>query len=174
MKKSIYLYLVAVTVFSFFQQCNSPINCKDIDPLMRPQIDSLLTKFSEGINNERSTSIFVMLKNVDANTLKIYLVAKQPLRSDFEVIGLPAASNKKNGTNFYFYTGMEKLLIPDTTFWNKHPEIFDDRLMQAGGLYETPIIKKDLYVFENNKIEKSKLFDDMIFVGSPIDSIKFH
>lgn len=174
MKISIYLYSAVVVVLAIFQQCKSQDKRTDFNLRMHPQIDSLLNIFSEDVNKEDSASIFVVLKNIDANTLKIYLVAKKPLRSDFELIGLPMTSNKKNDINFYFYTGMEKLLIPDATFWNNHPEVLDDRLKQAGGLYETPVIKKELYIFKDAKIGKLQLFDDLIFVGNPVDSIKFH
>jgi hypothetical protein len=174
MKISIYLYVATVVVLLIFQQCNSQGNHKEINPLMRPQIDSLLTAFSEGINKEDSIGVFVILKNVDANTLKIYLVAKKVLKSDFKVIGTPVTSDNRNDTHFYFYSGMEKLLMPDISFWNNHPEIFNDSLKQVGGLYETPIVKKALYIFEGNKIIKSQIFDDLIFVDNPVDSIKFH
>lgn len=175
MKTTICLHIATVVILVAFQQCNSqqtPSNT-DFNLLLKPQTDSLLITFSEDINKEDSTSIFVLLKNIDANTLKIYLVAKKALRSDFEFIGLPITANKKNDINFYFYSGMEKLLTPDTTFWNNHTEIYDDRLRQAGGLYETPIVKKALYIFEDGRIEGLQPFDDMIFVGNPIDSIKF-
>lgn len=173
MKTSICLLIVTVAIITVFQQCNSQGNFNGFNPLMQPKTDSLLNAFSENINKEDSTSIFVILKNIDANTLKIYLVAKRPLRSDFELIGIPMTSNRKNNINFYFFTGMERLLLPDTTFWNKHPEIYDDRSRQAGGLYETPIVKKALYIFEDGKIDALQPFDDMIFVSYPIDSLRF-
>jgi hypothetical protein len=174
MKTSIYWYLGVFAIVAIFQQCKSQDKQKGFNSPILPQVDSLLATFSEGINKKDSTAVFVVLKNVDANTLKIYLVAKKPVRSDFEFIGLPIASNKKNDINFYFFTGMEKIFLPDTTFWKNHPEIFDDRLKQARGLYETPIVKKELYLFEDGQIKKQPTFDDMIFVDSPVDTIRFH
>lgn len=174
MNISKYLSIVLLGVMAIFQQCHSPEPQLGFNPSMRPSIDSLLNTFSEDIKPEANTSVFVILKHIDANTLKIYLVAKKPLRSDFEVIGLPLTTTARNGINYYFFTGMEKLLLQDTLFWKAHPEIFDDRQKQAGGIYETPVTKKALYLFEDGHIEKLLPFDDMIFLGNAIDTLWAH
>jgi hypothetical protein len=175
MKSKLFIFLALIAIVGTSKQCKN----KDVQGaryaniVLMPTIDSLINKFSEGITFKDSISIFVILKNIDANSLKIYLVAKKPLRSDFESIGIPVTTFQKNSVSLYFYTGLEKIAKQDTTFWRHHIEIYDDRLKQKAGLYETSIVKKEVYVFENEKLQQVQPFDDMIFVGNPVDTIKF-
>jgi len=175
MKSKIVMLLFLFAIIATSEQCKNITfpSAEYYDVVLMPALDTLLSKFSESVSLRDSVSIFVILKNIDANTLKIYIVAKKPLRSDFEFIGIPLTTFQKNGRNCYLFTGLEKIIKQDTTFWNNHNEIIDDRWKQSVGLYETPIEKKELYIYEDNIFRKMQPFDDMIFVGNPVDTIKF-
>jgi len=166
-------YTIAIVVI--FQGCKdeTSINITYDNLKFSPVFDSLLMDFSKDISLEDSVSIFVVIKTIDANTAKIYLVAKKPLRGDFESIGIPQVALEKNNLNLYFYSGLERVLIQDSSFFDTHHEIYDDRIKQKTGLFETPIVKKLLYIIDGAKIEKVQFFDDMIFIGSPLESVKF-
>ncbi|MEZ4927928.1 MAG: hypothetical protein R3A50_16715 [Saprospiraceae bacterium] len=168
--------LMSAAILIFLVHCtnkNSYI-IKERELMIQPEVDSLLATFSKDFNLEDSVSIFVVLKNIDAITAKIYLIAKKAIRSDFDLIGTPVTSYKRNGINFYFYTGMEKILHQDTAFWSVHPEIYDDRSKQREGLFESLNLKKELYLIENEKIQKVDSIDDLIFVSLPKDTISFY
>lgn len=175
MKTTILILLHIITAIVIFCQCkNEPVQSFEHYKIsINADLDSLITKFSKNISQNDSASIFIILKNLDARSLKIYLVAKKPLRSDFNFIGIPLMTFQKNGKNVYLYTGLEKTIKQDTNFFDVHIEIHDDRLKQMTSLYETPIIKKELHILEDNKLKKLDIFDEMIFVGNPRDSIKF-
>lgn len=155
-------------------------NCKSDSPLKEEPVIALnaeflgiLNRFIGTINHVDSASVFVIIKNIDANTAKYYIVGKVPLRTDFEIIGTPLASTKIKGVNVYFFSGFEKIMNLDTVFWERHSEVFDDRKKQVSGIYETPIIKKELYVHDNDIWHKEEKFDDMIFIGNPTDTLSF-
>lgn len=140
---------------------------------IQPSIDSLLTKFTQHIPQKEDASVFVVIKNADANTLKVYLIAKKVQRSDFEIIGTPLFSQEKNGRMHHLYAGIERIIYPDTGFWRRHPEVFDDRRTQLQGLLEFPVIQKALYIFENHTLIGPLPLDDAIFTGNPADTLMF-
>jgi hypothetical protein len=175
MKSKLFILLALIAIVETSKQCKyiDVQGARYPNIVLMPAIDSLFNKFTEGVNLKDSVSIFVILKNIDANSLKIYFVAKKPLRSDFEFIGIPVTTFQKNGRDFYVYTGLEKITRQDTTFWSRHIEIYDDRIKQSAGLYETSIVKKELYIIEDGKSQRVQPFEDVIFVGNPVDTIKF-
>lgn len=170
---------VVVVIFlgvglTMFQNCTSDSRLKEEpDFVLSEEFQNILTRFISSISRNDSACIFVTIKNIDANTAKYYLVAKKPLRSDFEVIGIPFTSTKVSETIIYFFNGIEKVLYQDTLFWKEHLEVFDDRKKQLLGIYETPIIKKEVYLYDDDVWRKEEKFDDMIFIGNSKDTLHF-
>jgi hypothetical protein len=134
---------------------------------------SILNNFIGRLDPLDSASVFVIVKNIDANSAKCYIVAKKPLRTDFEIIGTPLTVVKIKDADVYFFSGLEKIMGHDTIFWKKHPEVYDDRKKQVSGIYETPIINKEAYFYDNEIWQKDEKFDDMIFIGNPSDTLFF-
>ncbi|MEZ4892615.1 MAG: hypothetical protein R3A50_11945 [Saprospiraceae bacterium] len=161
------LALLTVAILSF-QNCGGIETSGNTENLpINSEIKSVLAHFIETLDTRDSSSVFVFIRNVDALTSKVYIIAKQPQRSDFEFIGLPFKASKWKGRHVYFYAGIEKLLVQDTSFWLQHPEIMDDRESQNQGVFEFPVVKKESYQFHDGHLQLLPDFDDWIFIVNP-------
>lgn len=169
MKINICIFLILIVSNIFFYQCEKKTSYPSIDNAipLTSDLDSLLNNFCEDINAKDSVALFVILKNIDNRSLKVYLIAKKPIRSDFVFIGIPFNSSIKNGISIYWFNGMEKIVVPDTSFWEKHKEIYDDRLIRQMGLYETPIIKKLCCLITDHQIQYIQDFDEILLINPP-------
>ncbi len=168
------LVFVILTCVIILQHCKRDVSIKDKPTIvLNADFLSILNHFISSISPVDSTSVFIIVKNIDANSAQYYLVAKKPLRTDFTIIGIPFTSTKIDEVNVYFFNGTEKIVSQDDIFWKKHSEIFDDREKQISSIYETPIIKKEAYLYDNDIWHKKERFDDMIFTGNPIDTLRF-
>jgi len=111
MKDKFLLILVLISSILFFEKCEQhDFAHLSNGPILRPDVENVLLEFLNSINPNDSASVFIILKNIDANTVKVYFVAKKPLRSDFEIIGMPISSTKINGLNIYIFSGIEKII----------------------------------------------------------------
>ena len=161
------LAFVIVAILSF-QNCSGNETSGSTEELpINSEFENVLTHFIEGLDTKDSSSVFVFIRNVDALTSKVYIIAKQPQRSDFEFIGFPFKASKWKGRHVYFYSGIEKLLVQDTSFWLQHPEIMDDRESQNQGVFEFPVVKKETYQFHDGHLQLLPDFDDWIFIVNP-------
>lgn len=162
--------LALAAAFFIFQNCKNAIANERANFTLNPAFEDLLTHFTSSLDTADSAAVFVVIKNIDANTANVYMVAKKPQRTDFQVIGIPSTAIKYHQRDIYFFTGIEKIAFQDTLFWKEHPEIIDDR---KKSLYEPPVLKKELYTLDDSIWHQEGHFGEIIFIGNPIDTVRW-